>query len=120
MVECGLPKAETRVRFPSPAPISNWSNEIKVFSIMNLTELLDATASRWPQKPALIEDNKIVSYEDLVRKIAELSSELQMLRVQFGCRVGLCLPNSINYVTLTFALWRINAVVVPTPTECTA
>ena len=22
MVECGLPKAETRVRFPSPAPIS--------------------------------------------------------------------------------------------------
>jgi long-chain acyl-CoA synthetase len=36
-----------------------------------------------------------------------------------GCRVGLCLPNSINYVALTFALWRVNAVVVPVPTECT-
>jgi long-chain acyl-CoA synthetase len=36
-----------------------------------------------------------------------------------GCRVGLCLPNSISYVALTFALWRINAVAVPIPTECT-
>ncbi len=33
MVECGLPKAETRVRFPSPAPISETvPNEMSVFS----------------------------------------------------------------------------------------
>ena len=31
MVECGLPKAETRVRFPSPAPIFILINEIKRF-----------------------------------------------------------------------------------------
>jgi long-chain acyl-CoA synthetase len=86
---------------------------------MNLTELLDVTASRWPQKPALIEGGNIVSYEGLVRKIAELASQLQALRIQPGCRVGLCLPNSISYVALTFALWRVNAVVVPIPTECT-
>jgi long-chain acyl-CoA synthetase len=86
---------------------------------MNLTKLLDVTVSRWPQKPALIEDNKIVSYEDLIRKITELASQLQALRIQPGCRIGLCLPNSINYVALTFALWRVKAVVVPIPTECT-
>ena len=33
-------------------------------------------------------------------------------------RVGLCYPNSISYVVLTFALWRLQAVVVPIPTEC--
>ena len=88
-------------------------------SHMNLTELLDKTASRWPEKTALIEGDTIVSYADLVQKIAELASRLQTLQLKSGCRVGLCLPNSISYVALTFALWRINAVVVPIPTECT-
>jgi hypothetical protein len=32
MVERGLPKPEARVRFPSPAPLSIWSNGINVFS----------------------------------------------------------------------------------------
>jgi long-chain acyl-CoA synthetase len=86
---------------------------------MNLTELLNMTASRWPQKPALIEGEIILSYGSLIQKIATLASQLQVLQVQPGCRVGLCLPNSINYVALTFALWRINAVVVPVPMECT-
>ena len=31
MVECGLPKAETRVRFPSPAPILISLNEINCY-----------------------------------------------------------------------------------------
>ena len=31
MVECGLPKPETRVRFPSPAPLSFSPNKIKGF-----------------------------------------------------------------------------------------
>ena len=86
---------------------------------MNLTELLDRTATRWPQKTALIEGDNIVSYAGLVQKIAALASQLQALQVHSGCRVGLCLPNSINYVEMTFALWRINAVVVPIPMECT-
>jgi long-chain acyl-CoA synthetase len=86
---------------------------------MNLTELLDQTASRWPKKPALIEGEIILSYAGLVQKIAELAAQLQLLQMKPGCRVGLCLPNSISYVALTFALWRINAVAVPIPTECT-
>jgi long-chain acyl-CoA synthetase len=86
---------------------------------MNLTELLDQTASRWPKKPALIEGEIILSYAGLVQKIAELAAQLQLLQTKPGCRVGLCLPNSISYVALTFALWRINAVAVPIPTECT-
>jgi long-chain acyl-CoA synthetase len=86
---------------------------------MNLTELLDKTANCWPQKTALVEGDDIVSYADLVQKIAELISQLKTFQIQPGCRVGLCLPNSINYVELTFALWRINAVVVPIPIEYT-
>jgi long-chain acyl-CoA synthetase len=86
---------------------------------MNLTELLDRTTIRWPQKPALVEGEIILSYAGLVQKISELASQLQALQVKPGCRIGLHQPNSINYIALTFALWRLKAVVVPIPMEYT-
>jgi long-chain acyl-CoA synthetase len=86
---------------------------------MNLTELLDETARRWPRKLALIEGSTGVSYGELVAQAAAFSSALHTLQLPAGCRIGLYYPNSINYVALTFALWRISAAVVPIPTECT-
>lgn len=87
---------------------------------MNLTELLDGTTSRWPHKPAFVEGDTIVSYAELGNRIARLTAQLQALGVASGARVGLCCPNGVAYVALTFALWRVQAVVVPIPTECTA
>ena len=86
---------------------------------MNLTELLDTTAARWPQKPALIEESTVVSYAELVQRTNELAAKLQSLPITIGGRIGLAFPNGISYVALTFALWRVKAVVVPIPTECT-
>ncbi len=86
---------------------------------MQLTELLDRSASRWPEKPALIEGDEVVSYAALNRRVADLAASLQALDLPSGCRVGLSFPNGISYVALTYALWRIQAVVVPIPTECT-
>lgn len=86
---------------------------------MNLTELLEKTASDWPQKTALIEGDRAVSYAELVEDTVSLARQMQALRLSPACRVGLCFPNSADYVSLTFALWRINAVVVPIPMECT-
>ena len=86
---------------------------------MNLTEVLDESAVRWPEKPAMIEGDIAISYKELVAKIAELSSRLQKLQISPASRIGLCFPNGIDYVALTFALWRLNAVVVPIPIEST-
>ena len=86
---------------------------------MNLTEFLDRTASNWPDKTALIEGDRAVSYVELVENTLALAAQLRKLQLSSACRVGICFPNSVNYVALTFALWRINAVVVPIPTECT-
>jgi long-chain acyl-CoA synthetase len=86
---------------------------------MNLTELLDQATARWPQKPAFIEDAAAVSYGELGARVAEAAARLASLGLTPGCRVGLCHPNSVAYVVWTFALWRINAVVVPIATECT-
>ena len=84
---------------------------------MNLTELLEQTAERWPDKLAVIEGNTSLSYAGLLARTAVLAAQLQPFQIFPGSRVGLCFPNSINYVALTFALWRIGAVVVPIPTE---
>ena len=86
---------------------------------MNLTELLDNTAARWPQKPALIEESAVVSYAELAQLTNELAAKLQSLGITCGGRLGLAFPNGVSYVALTFALWRVKAVVVPIPTECT-
>ena len=86
---------------------------------MNLTELLDTTAARWPQKPALIEEATVVSYAELVQRTQELATQLQALLITTGARIGLAFPNGVSYVSLTFALWRVAAVVVPIPSECT-
>lgn len=86
---------------------------------MNLTELLDGTTSRWPHKPAFIEGDTIVPYAELGNIIARFAAQLRTFGITPGTRVGLSYPNSVAYVALTFALWRIQAVVVPIPTECT-
>jgi long-chain acyl-CoA synthetase len=84
---------------------------------MNLTEVLDESAARWPEKPAIVEGDTAVSYRELLASISNLTSQLQGLQLAPGCRIGLCYPNSIDYVALTFALWRLNAIVVPIPME---
>jgi long-chain acyl-CoA synthetase len=87
---------------------------------MNLTELLDRTARRWPDKAAFIEENLTVSYGALAAQVAAWAEKLQRIDLPPGSRVGLQYPNSVQYVALTFALWHVQAVVVPLPTECTA
>ena len=85
---------------------------------MNLFESLERTAARWPQKPALIEDDKVVTYAELLRQVEGLTLTLKAQSIEAGQRIGLAFPNSIAYVALTYALWRCGVVVVPVPTEC--
>jgi acyl-CoA synthetase (AMP-forming)/AMP-acid ligase II len=91
----------------------------RFFADMNLTELLDKTAGDWPKKMALIEADNAVSYAELVEHTVLLATQLQALKLPPACRIGLYFSNSVNYVALTFALWRIDAAVVPIPMECT-
>ena len=85
---------------------------------MNLNELLENSVRRWPQKTAFVEDNSEISYAVFAEKTHDLAEKLKSLKLPAGSRVGLCFPNSIHYVALTYALWKIKLIVVPVPTEC--
>jgi len=88
------------------------------FLKMNLTELLENSARQWPDKIAFVEDVAEISYTQLVGKISTFTEKLKTLQLAAGARVGLAYPNGVNYVALTYALWKNNFVVVPVPTEC--
>lgn len=85
---------------------------------MNLYNSLEATAARLPQKNALIEEDAVVTYAELLRRVNEFADQIHELGVRPGNRIGLAFPNSTPYVALTYALWKCGAVVVPIPTEC--
>jgi long-chain acyl-CoA synthetase len=87
---------------------------------MNLFASLEATAARFPEKAALIEDDAVVSYAKLLRQTEDWAEKIRQQGVTPGQRIGLAFPNSIAYVALTYALWRCGAIVVPIPTECSS
>lgn len=85
---------------------------------MNLTELLEDAVRRWPEKAAFIEEDLEISYSALAQRIERFTDKLRGLHLPAGSRVGICFPNSVNYVALTYALWKLNHIVVPVPMEC--
>ncbi len=87
---------------------------------VNLTELLENSVRRWPQKAAFVENDVEVSYAALAQKIDSFAEKIKSLQLAAGSRVGLCFPNSVDYAALTYALWKNNFIVVPVPTECPA
>lgn len=86
---------------------------------MNLIELLDNAAAQWPDRPAFIEEDKPVSYRQLAEQTHALATTLRKHGIVDGTRVGVHFPNSVACVALTFALWKLRAVVVPLAAECT-
>jgi len=86
---------------------------------MNLIESLERTAARRPQKPALIAEDNVTTYAELLARTRELAEALATRQIRPGRRIGLAFPNGVEYVALTYALWRLQAVVVPVPAECT-
>ena len=80
---------------------------------MNLAGILTATASRTPDRPALRLDDTVVTYADLDRASAQVAGLLVGLGVQPGDRVGVMLPNVVQFADCYYGVLRAGAVVVP-------
>ncbi|MDP9242925.1 MAG: AMP-binding protein, partial [Actinomycetota bacterium] len=80
--------------------------EVSVFS------MLERSASKFPDKPAIAFLGKHLSYRELLRDVERFSAVLASLGVSRGDRVGLLLPNSPQYVIAYYATVRLGAVVV--------
>src|SRR5262249_12658919 len=74
---------------------------------------LIATAKRSPDRTALRLDNTKLTYKELDEASARVARFLQSFGVRPGDRVGVMLPNSLEFAILYYGILRAGAVVVP-------
>ena len=80
---------------------------------MNAHELLELAVRAVPDKEALYDRTRRLSYRELGEEVGHVAAALRTLGVRQGDRVGVALPNWSEAVALYFAVSRIGAVLVP-------
>ena len=81
---------------------------------MNITALLDQIAEEFSQAPAVIVPwkNQAINFQELQEESGHLASGLTQLGIAKGDRVLLLVPFNLDFITLTFALFKTGAVPV--------
>jgi long-chain acyl-CoA synthetase len=81
--------------------------------VKNLALLLEESAARFPERPAIFIDGETITYGELDLKAGRIASGLKELGVQKGDRVGIHLSNCSEFVMAYFAILKAGATVVP-------
>ncbi|MFH1091491.1 MAG: long-chain-fatty-acid--CoA ligase [Pseudomonadota bacterium] len=80
---------------------------------MLVHEILEAAAARLPEKKALIEGDRSLTYREVLAQVQALAAALEDRGVGSGDRVALLFPNCIEFCLAYFAVLSLGAVVVP-------
>ena len=98
-----LPARASVEGFPNPADLGD------LFSILQ-----DAVASS-AKKTALVQAGRSLPFKDLHSAAELLACKLVDAGIMAGDTVGLMASNTLEYITMFFAIARIGAIVVPIP-----
>jgi long-chain acyl-CoA synthetase len=85
----------------------------------NLADLVRAAATTAPDKAALVAGATSTSWADLDRLVDSVAAGLQHRGLAAGDRVGLLLPNSVEFALAYFAVLRAGLVAMPLNTAYT-
>src|SRR4051812_22620554 len=93
--------------------------------VRNLADLVRSAAAASPDKPALVGADRSVSWAELDRDVDALAGSLcnhglGKRGLSQGDRVGILLPNSVEFATTYFAVLRAGLVALPLNTAYTA
>lgn len=77
-----------------------------------LQKLLDDTAAKWPDNPALNFLGRRITYSELLSLANRVAKGLQQLGVGPGVHVGLFLPNSPHYLITFYGILKAGGIVV--------
>src|SRR3990172_5441317 len=80
---------------------------------MNLAQLLSETASRHPDKPAIVFEGTSHSYRAFDRQVERYSAMLRAEGVGKGDRVAIQLPKRMEFLFLHFAILSVGAITLP-------
>ncbi len=91
--------------------MSEWFNKI------TFHELLQKTALRFPNHPALIDGSKQWSFKQLLNEVNRTAASFLKIGVRKGDKVAIWMPNNAEWVFCLFALSTIGAITVPVNTR---
>ncbi len=80
---------------------------------MNAAQLLNESACRRPQKPAVVFEGRLWTYEAVDREVERYAGMLDALGIRKGDRVALQLPKRMEFLFLHFAAVSLGAVSLP-------
>lgn len=78
----------------------------------NISALIASCAASQPDRPAVIDGGRTITFRDLEAEVALLAAGLAKAGIKPGTRAALLVTPSIEFVALTFALYRAGAVTV--------
>ncbi len=79
---------------------------------MNVANNLESSAFFFPDRPALSEFGAEVSYRQLNDNANRVATGLLSMGVKSGERIGICAPNSIDWITFYFGVLKAGAVAI--------
>ena len=85
-----------------------------------LSNLLLRQATEHPRSPAVIAEDRSLSWADLKEQVDCLASAFVAQGIHAGDRAAILLPNCPEFVIAFLALARIGAIALPLSTECKA
>jgi long-chain acyl-CoA synthetase len=84
---------------------------------VNVRSLLTAAASRWPDRPAVIDEQGALTFADLEREVTRLEQELRARGLAPGSGLGVIARNGRGFITALFAGLGAGATVMPISPE---
>jgi long-chain acyl-CoA synthetase len=82
---------------------------------MNLAENLERSAFHFPDHIAILQEDREISYLDFNKNSNRVATALIGLGIQKGDFVGLCAPNSIEWLVSYFGILKTGATAVTLP-----
>ena len=79
----------------------------------NLADLVRAAAERAPDRPALVQDDAVLSWRELDARVDAAAAGLHAAGLRAGDRVGVSLPNVPDFPVAYFGVLRADLVAVP-------
>ncbi|MBP9853671.1 MAG: AMP-binding protein [Candidatus Omnitrophica bacterium] len=80
---------------------------------MRINDVLKQVAGKYPQKPALIFNDQTVTFKELKDLVYKTANVLRSYGIVKGDKVGIYLPNGLEYVYSYLACFCLGAVAVP-------
>uniref|UniRef100_UPI001293255C AMP-binding protein n=1 Tax=Escherichia coli TaxID=562 RepID=UPI001293255C len=81
--------------------------------MLNLATLLEESARTWPERPAVIQDDILLSYRALNEMANRVANLLVARAVRPGERVALACTNRPEFPAIYYGILKSGAVVVP-------